>query len=146
MISDPSEPRGPEQDGARYEDVVDLAHVFDNTEKKERLRLGGALVAAGKYKFNIDIMHRFVERNGKGGRVIAGHRRYAGHFTARRKGRRHRVAYIKVSKEQVPVMHDHGRENGHRGEEREHENDKEYECYRPHTKSIVQFSVLSMAV
>jgi hypothetical protein len=25
----------------RYEDEMDLAHVFENTEKKERLRLGG---------------------------------------------------------------------------------------------------------
>ena len=125
---------------------MDLALVFEDTEKKEKLRSGGSLIAAGKNKFDTDIMHRFAERHGKVGRVIAGDRSDAGHFTARRKGRYRRVAYIKVSKEQVPVIHAHGRENGYWGEDCERENDKEYECYLPHMKSIVQFPILSMAV
>jgi hypothetical protein len=99
-----------------------------NAEKKERLRLGGLFVAAGKYIFDRNIMHWFDERYEKGGRVIAGDRGDAGHFTARGKGRCRRVAYIKISKERVPVIHDNRCENGHRGKDRERENDKEYEC------------------
>ena len=112
---------------------------------KERLRLGGLFVAAGKYKFDRDSMHRSGERNGKGGRVIAGDRGDAGHFTARRKGRCRRVAYIKVSKERVPVIHDNRCENGHRAKDRERENDKEYECYWSHKISIELNLVLSIA-
>jgi hypothetical protein len=131
-------------ESGRYKDAMDLALVFEDTGKKEKLRFGGLLIATGKNKFDTDIMHWFAERNGKVWSVIAGDRSDARHFTARRKGRCRRAAYIKVSKEQVPVLHDYGCENGHRGEDRERENDKEYECHRPHKKRIVQFPILSM--
>ena len=67
----------------------------------------------------------FKVRLGQRGNTIMNRERYAGHLAVRRKSWRCCVADIKVPEEASSVIHDHERERGHRGEDRECEDDKE---------------------